>query len=280
MRLWLLVLLSAALLAAGASSAFAVPSLGGPTGLIFLPTAEIAPSNLWQFAVGHKTLEVAQFYETLDVSIWGLSALKGVSDDAELFVAYQRITDGDNADAWEYGGKYLISENILPRRGLFGGTKVAVGASLGRWSGAVGMYEGTPVDVETLRAYVVASKQLAPTYTGEWPVDDPMGTRVVGSVGLMYLRVDADFVTAESLLRPFFGVEIIGQRGLTLLAEYRLKDSDLDEDGLFSVGIRKPMGSSTTFEVGLTNGSPIGVAVGNQELYARLTYAVPTEAYQ
>ncbi|MFB3883049.1 MAG: hypothetical protein ACE149_17415 [Armatimonadota bacterium] len=292
MRFWLPVLLSAALLAVGAGSALAVPSLAGPTGLVMLPTAEIAPADLWQVTVGHRSFDVAAMYGggDSDVSTWAFSLLKGVADDAELWVAFQRVTDGTDSDLWEYGGKYQLSENLFPRMALLGGAKVSVGASLGRWSNAVGMgalsmyEEGEGAfggDVETLRAYLVASKQLVPEYTGEWVWGtDALGTRIVASAGVMYLRVDAEEAGADSLIRPFLGLQVFGRRNLELCAEYRLKDSDLEDDNVFSVAVRKPFGNATIFEAGLTNGDPIGLGNIDATLYLRLAYSWPTEAYQ
>ena len=285
MRSWLSVLLSAALLAVGAASAFAVPSLAGPTGLIMLPTADIAPSSLWQMGVGSRSIRIQQMYqpESTDVSEWTFNALKGVADDAEVFVTYQRVTDGTDTDVWEYGGKYLIGEDLFPRRGFLGGTKVAVGGSLGRWAESVEFTSNAmylPSDVETRRLYLVATKQLAPTYTGEWSWEAPAGTRIVGTVGLLYLRVDPDLGEAHSLVRPFIGVEVTGRRMLTLLAEYRLKDSSVEDNEEFSVAVRKPFGSSTNLEVGLTNASPIGLGIEEMNLFARITFAFGAEAYQ
>jgi hypothetical protein len=290
MKLWLPVLLSAALLAVGAASASAVPSLAGPTGLVMLPTAEIAPTNLWQVTVGHRSFDVTTMYEAADVSVWALSLMKGVADDAELWVAYQRVTDGSDSDLWEYGGKYQLSENLFPRMALLGGAKISVGASLGRWAngvgmGALNMYEegegAAGGDVETLRAYIVASKQILPEYTGEWVWGtDELGTRIVASAGFMYLRVDAEEVGADSMIRPFLGLQVFGRRNLEMLAEYRFKDSDLEKDSVFSVAVRKPFGNSTTFEAGLTNGDPIGLGNIDATMYLRLAYTWPTEAYQ
>jgi len=290
MKLWLPVLLSAALLAVGAASASAVPSLAGPTGLVMLPTAEIAPTTEWQVTVGHRSFDVNTMYEPADVSVWALSLMKGVADDAELWVAYQRVTDGSDSDLWEYGGKYQLSENLFPRMALLGGAKISVGASLGRWANGVGMgafsmYEegegAVGGDVETLRAYIVASKQILPEYTGEWVWGtDDVGTRIIGTAGLMYLRVDAEEVGADSMIRPFLGLQVFGSRNLEMLAEYRFKDSDLESDSVFSVAVRKPFGSSTTFEAGLTNGDPIGLGNIDATLYLRFAYSWPTEAYQ
>jgi hypothetical protein len=247
-----------------------------------LPTADIAPTSQWQVGVTHRSLGVAQMYSDIDMSIWSFSVLKGVADDAELWLAYQRATNGDDSDIWEYGAKYLLSETLFPRRGFLGGTKIAVGASLGRYSNAVGMDDeglGAP-DVATLRAYLVATKQFAPAYTGEWPWGEASGTRIVGSAGVMYLRVDPDTGEADSLVRPFIGVQVYGRRNLELLAEYRAKDSDLEKDPVFSVAVRKPWGTSTEVELGLTNASPIGLGISDQDLYVKLTYSWPTEAYQ
>ncbi len=289
MRVWLLVLLAAALLTTGAASAFAVPSLAGPTGLVMLPTADIAPSNLWQIGVGNRSIRIEQMYqdESADVTDWTFNAVKGVADDAELFVTYQRCTDGSDSDVWEYGGKYLIGEDLFPRTGFLGGTKIAVGGSLGRWASSVefqtgGMYGfGTTFeDVETMRLYAVATKQLVPTYTGEWPWEAGSGTRIVASAGVLYMRIDPDISDSHNLIRPFVGVEVTGQRGVTVLAEYRLKDSDVEENAEYAIGLRKPFGSSTMFEFGLTNASPIGLGIDETNLYARLTYAFGTEAYQ
>ena len=290
MKLWLPVLLSAALLAVGAASASAVPSLAGPTGLVMLPTAEIAPTTEWQVTVGHRSFDVDTMYEPADVSVWALSLMKGVADDAELWVAYQRVTDGSDSDLWEYGGKYQLSENLFPRVPILGGAKISVGASLGRWANGVGMgafsmYEegegAVGGDVETLRAYIVASKQILPEYTGEWVWGtDEVGTRIIGTAGLMYLRVDAEEVGADSMIRPFLGLQVFGRRNLEMLAEYRFKDSDLESDSVFSVAVRKPFGSSTTFEAGLTNGDPIGLGNIDATLYLRFAYSWPTEAYQ
>ncbi len=275
MRLWLSLLLSAALLAAGAVSAFAIPSLAGPTGIVNLPTANVSPTNEVQFGVGYRSVEM---YTDIDVSLWSFQILKGVADDAELWASYQRASNGEDTDIWEFGGKYVIGEDLFPRTGLLGGTKIALGASMGRWTDAVSMYSANPLfvtDVETLRAYLVATRQIIPNYTGEWNWEEYQGTRVFGTVGLMYLRVEPDLIETDSLIEPFFGLEIMGTKNLTLAMEYRLKDSDLEDDSVFSVLLRRPFGDSTSLEFGLTNSSPIGLGQGESDVFVRLGYRVP-----
>lgn len=275
MRLWLSLLLSAVLLAAGAASALAIPSVAGPTGIVNLPTANTAPANEVQFGVGYRSIEM---YTDVDVSLWSFQVLKGVADDAELWVGYQRASNGEDTDVWEFGGKYLIGEDLFPRTGFLGGTKIAIGASMGRWTDAIGMYADDPLiptDVETLRSYLVATKQIIPTYGGEWEWGEFPGTRIFGTAGLMYLRVSPGLGETDSLIEPFFGVEIMGTRNLTLALEYRLKDSDLEDDSVFSVLFRRPFGDSTIGEVGLTNASPIGLGQGKSDLFVRFGYRVP-----
>lgn len=275
MRLWLPMLLCAAILAAGAGSAFAVSSLAGPTGLVILPTADIAPTTDWQIGIGQYSYQAQAMY---DVSDWSFNLIKGVADDAELFLRFQRISGEGGTDAWEYGGKYLLSQSLFPRQGFLGGTKVAFGASLGRWANSLGMYDRP--DVETLRAYLVATKQIKPYASGDTKYGEESGTRVVVSAGLMYLRAKLSEGDSDTLLRPFLGLQVYGSRNLEFLTEYRLKASDLESDPVFSVAIRKPFGSSTTFELGLTNADAIGLGMSDQNMYARLIYTWPTEGYQ
>jgi len=280
MRLWLPVVLAAALLVAGGASALAVPSIGGPTGIVMLPTAEIASIHDWQTAVNYRTFQSDFMYE--DVSLWSLNVLRGVAGDAELWIAFQRATGEYDSDIWRFGGKYLLSEQLFPRGGFLGGTDLALGGSYGRWTdgfvNASTMYDAAgATDLDTLQFYLVATKHLIGGDTREW--ETPVGTRVIGSLGLLYLSIDPDLAGSDTLVRPFLGVEIIGEKNLKLAFEYRFKDSDIEDDALFSTLLSYPLGSSTTIEAGLTNASPIGLAVGDQNMFWRLTYAFPVSYY-
>jgi len=284
MRSWLLVVLTAALLVSSGASALAIPSLGGPTGIALLPTAKIAPVHEWQTAVGYRSFRTTYMYaaEDVDMSLWTFNALKGVASDAELWVAYTRGSNGEDTDIWEYGGKYLLSERLLPRTGFLADTDIAIGASLGRWADALtDASEIMPfhTDIETLRAYFVVTTQLAPGNTGDWDWEGVPATRIIGTAGVLYLRVAPDALDSETLFRPFLGVEVIGQHDLTLALEYRFKDSGIEDDSLLSALIRYPIDRSTNLEVGLSNASPIGLAQGDQDLFVRLGYSFPVGAY-
>jgi hypothetical protein len=284
MKSWLLVVLTAALLVSSGASALAIPSLGGPTGIVLLPTAKIAPVDEWQTAVGYRSFNTTYMYafEDVDMSLWTFNVLKGVASDAELWIAYTRGSNGEDTDIWEYGGKYLLSERLLPRTGFLADTDIAIGASLGRWADA--LTNADPLlpfhtDVETLRAYFVVTTQLVPGDGGDWDWEAAPSTRIIGTAGILYLRVDPDALDSATLFRPFLGVEIISQKNLTLALEYRFKDSGIEDDSLFSALIRYPIDEHTNLEVGLANASPIGLALGNQDLFVRLGYSIPVSAY-
>ena len=284
MRSWLLVVLTAALLVSSGASALAIPSLGGPTGIALLPTAKIAPVDQWQTAVGYRSFNTTYMYavEDVDMSLWTFNALKGVASDAELWIAFTRGSNGEDSDIWEYGGKYLLSERLLPRTGFLADTDIAIGASLGRWADA--LTDADPLlpfytDTKTLRAYFVVTTQLVPGSEGDWDWEAAPATRIIGTAGVLYLRVDPDALDSATLFRPFLGVEIISQKNLTLALEYRFKDSGIEDDSLFSALIRYPIGEDTNLEVGLSNASPIGLAIGNQDLFVRLGYSIPVSAY-
>ena len=283
MRPWLPVVLAAVLLAVSGASALAIPSLGGPTGIALLPTAKIAPVNEWQTAVGYRSFTTTYMYafEDVDMSLWTFSALKGVASDAELWIAFTRGSNGEDTDIWEYGGKYLLSERLLPRTGVLADTDIAIGASLGRWTDSPTSMPPPRdySDTETLRAYFVVTTQLVPGDAGDWEWGTAPSTRIIGTAGILYLRVDPDALDSDTLFRPFLGVEVIGQNDLTLALEYRFKDSGIEDDALFSALIRYPIDRSTSLEVGLSNASPIGLALGEEDLFVRLGYSFPVSTY-
>ncbi|NIQ99903.1 MAG: hypothetical protein GTN78_06830, partial [Gemmatimonadales bacterium] len=63
MRSWMLPILTAALLGVSGTLAATMPSLGGPTGVITLPSANIAPMNQWQTALTLRTFDVETMYD-------------------------------------------------------------------------------------------------------------------------------------------------------------------------------------------------------------------------
>jgi hypothetical protein len=271
-RLWMLALM-AALLVGAAGAAYAVPSLGGPTGIVALPTTDIAGMRDLETAATYQPLEIASPTGADDARAWSLQVLRGVSDEAELWGAYSRVTDGSDSDLWRLGGKYKM-------KGFWGeDVQFVVGGSIARWIDgfglpwvhAVGMYTS---DVDVKKFYAVASRELTPIAPG-WQ-RGPRGTRVIANVGLLYMSIDPDEGGAESSARPFVAVEI--KEGDSVIGlEYRMKDNDLDNKAVFSAVLRRPGGNNFFWEIGTTNASPIGLGMEDQEFFARICFDLPME---
>jgi len=263
-RIWTLPVLAIVLIALGSGSSFAIPSLGGPTGVVSTPTAMVAPMGDLQAAISYQSLEM---YEA--DSAWALQALAGVTDQAELWAAYTRVRGGEESKLWGFGGKLQLTKEPKDQATL------AVGASYGVWADmaiASGMY-----DVTCENAYLVVTKDLTPVGGQGWEWGPGGGTKMLGSLGLMYISLDPDIAGADSmsLTRPFVNMEFIGAGGTTLGLEYRWKDSDMDDKAVFSAVLRHPMSDAVTAEVGTTNASPGGLGLGDQDWFIRLGMSLP-----
>jgi hypothetical protein len=280
MRLWTLPVLAAVVLVAGGGAALAIPSLSGPTGIVSTPTAAVAPANSLQAALSYQSLEAAglgAYGASEDMTVWALQALAGVSDKAELWAAYSTVRDGEDSHLWGIGGKLQLAKEPEESATL------AVGGSWGVWKDmavAIETYSGPveiPTDVTTKSAYIVATKDLTPMGGGGWEWGPGGGTRMLGSVGLMYLSFDPDLAGAESesLTRPFVNLEFKGTGGTDLGLEYRWKDDDIDAKAVFSAVLRHAFSPEVTAEVGTTNASPGGFGLDDQDWFVRLAYAFP-----
>lgn len=290
-RLWTLPLVVALLIAA-AGGAHAIPSLGGPTGIVSLPNADIAPMDELQAAVTYQAFQAAGMYlaESMDMYgastaandavVWVLQAARGVSEEAELWAAYSRVHNGSDSDIWQLGGKVRL-EGVAQ-----GNTQVAVGGSIGRWANAfglpwadsVGMYGSTPApavsDLDVFKGYIVATQGLTPIAGWQGAAGGAGRSLIRGSAGFFYLYADSDAAGKDTLLRPFLGVEI--DRGLQTLAfEWRWKDADMEHKDVFSAMLRTPLGQGTWLEIGTTNASPIGLGLADQDVFVRIGHQVP-----
>lgn len=269
---WTLPLMAALLLAAGIGSAYAIPSLGGPTGIVTVPTAAIAPNGELQTALTYQTQEM--YGGNIDVEVWQLQALAGVSDEAELWAAYALAdqdspTASETAHMWAFGGKYQLAKEPDDSMSL------AVGGSLEKWSDTMMMYGASPNDVDIWKLYVVATKDFTPMAGQAWEWGSAAGTRMLGSLGVMYISVDPDGGDRESLTRPFVGMEFIAAGGTTLGLEYRWKDSDLDEKAVFSAVLSHQASPEVEVQIGTTNAGPSGLGLDDQNVFVRLGYTVP-----
>lgn len=278
-RLWTLSLLAAFLVVVGSGAAFAIPSLGGPTGIVTVPTANVAPANGLQTALTYQSLEtgsLGMYGPAEDITSWTLQVLGGVSDQAELWAAYSTVSSSNDFHTWEIGGKMQIAP------GSDDTTKLAVGASYGSWqdvvgplAAALGMYgSGTGRDVDILKAYIVATRDFTPMAGESWEWSSTPSTRMLGSAGVMYISVDPSGGSSESLARPFVGFEFIGPEGTVLGLEYRWKDSDLDAKAVFSAVLRHPFTPALSAEIGTTNAGPGGFGLDDQDIFVRLGYDI------
>jgi hypothetical protein len=283
-RLWVLPVLVAMLIALGSGAGTAMPSLGGFTGIVTVPNAYVAPMGQLQAAVSYQRLEssniIALNMYDESSSAWSLQALSGIAEGAELWAAYSRDNSDFENSTWGVGGKYQI-----PMEGQTG-WNLAVGASYQRLTGdfsfidAFTMYD---VDIDQtikgINAFLVATGDLTAMGESEWAG----GTRVLGTLGLMYKKADGDFSITEdgitltasgddSLFRPFVGVEFLGEDATALGLEYRWKDSDLDSKAVFSAVLRHAFEEGFSVEVGTTNADTLGFGTDDQNWFARLGY--------
>jgi hypothetical protein len=280
-RVWLLPALAILLVAVGGSAAFAVPSLGGPSGIVSVPNALVAPVGQASAAVSWQAMKETistEMYEatTDDFSAWSLQVLGGVASGAELWAAYSTANDFLDSSAWGIGGKFqFVREPESP-------VTAAIGAAYKARSGdaniaeAVGEYESIDLDDTLWEAYLVASKDFTPTgLTTEWAA----GTRIVGTAGLLWAQVNRDVTIGalsgeadETLVEPFVGVEFMGTQGTTLGLEYRWKDSDVDQKAVFSAVLRQCFKNGFFGEVGTTNADQLGLGLDDQDFFVRAGY--------
>jgi hypothetical protein len=282
-RLWMSSLLAALLIAAAGSAGLAIPSLLGPTGIVSVPTAEVAPVGVLEIALTYQSQELSSsgmYGGDVDVDYWALNLLAGVSDRAELWGAYALAeqdspTISDDADMFAIGGKYLLAKEPEDAASL------AIGLDYYIWSdvatlGAATMYGGGPAvdDVDFLRAYLVVTKDFTPMSEELWEWNNGT-TRILGSVGLLYLDVSPDTGSGDSLTEPFIGLQFVGAEGTSLGLEYRFEDDTIDQDDVFSAVLRHRFAESWEVEVGTTNAGPGGIGLDDQDFFIRFGYALP-----
>lgn len=315
-KLWVLPVLVAVLLALGSGASFAMPSLGGPTGLVSVPNALVAPRGELQVAVGYqkvteglvlssgsaygvdadlaRKLKVAQAGGTgiefnEDFSVWGLQVLSGVADGAELWAAYQHANSDIADKIWGIGGKFQFLREPKDQAyvAIFASYQKADGGSALLLSG--GMYtEPELFDVnlsdKVTTVGLVATKDLTPTGVAgsEWS----SGAKLFGSAGVMYKRSRSSLTVngseasgSDSLTRPFLGAEFVTTDGTELGLEYRWKDSDLDAKAVWSAVLRHNFPKGFAAELGTTNADPLGFGTNDQNFFVRVGYSFPVGKY-
>jgi len=244
--------------------ALSLPSLGGPTGIVSLPNA-YCPGirSRWQVVLnyqGMRALSLGMYQARADLGMWTLQAAGRVSDRTEVWGAYGSATDHDRSRVWGLGGK-----SILTHREKW--PSVAVGASYHGWGNAfpAGSWTGgnSGLDANVLKGYAVVTGVLGGE---EW-------IPLLGTAGVVHIRLDPDYGSSRSLTRPFLGVQAVWW-GTALGLEYRWPDRTLDTKPVFSAAIRQVLSDEVMAEVGTTNASPVGTGLSAQRLFLRLSHAL------
>ena len=241
-----------------------MPSLGGPTGIVSMPNAITTPARTWQAALSYQGMRASacgMYQASDDLSVWSLQAARRLNDTAEVWSTYSSTADHGGSRLWGLGGKSMLTH---PEGG---GPSVAAGASYHRWGDA--FVSGSRVDgnaspdANVVKAYAVVTGVL----TGEsWPP-------LLGTAGVVHIRLDPDSGSSESLTRPFLGLQAVWG-GTVLGLEYRWHDSTLDAKPVFSAAIRQVLSDELTAELGTTNASPVGTGLSAQRLFLRLSHVL------
>ncbi len=286
MRFWVIPVLAGLLLAVACGAGFAIPSLGGPTGIVSVPNASLAPAKSLETAFSLQNFRVLTESVAMygggvttghdDMTALSFQLLTGVSDEAELWAAYQSVRDGEDSHIWGIGGKFQVAkEPEMP-------VSVAVGASFQKWIDvlavdAAARGAGVDPDATVKKAFAVATRDLTPIKDKKWAWGPGGGTRILASAGLLYLKVSGASLS-DSLTRPFLGLEFVSPNGTTVGLEYRMKDSSIDEKAVMSAVLRYRFSPEFSAEIGTTNANPVGTGMSDEDMFLRLGYTIPFQA--
>jgi len=261
---------------------FAIPSLGGPTGIVSVPTAQVLPMNDVDLALSYQTIKVEGMYDAGDSAalslksklgaaqavyggsttdtfhVWTLQGLAGLSGNTEGWASFSTVNTDERETVWGLGAK-----TQLPSRWLLGGRSgaaLAAGTSYQRWSDVGNMW----------KLYLTATADLR----GPAAQADAVHS-VFGTLGLMYMRAEPEEGSNQSALEPFLGVEAGLTKDTKFGAEYRFKDSDIDSEAVWSLVLRHAFDQQFSAEIGITNASPVGTGLDDQGLFVRVGYHLP-----
>jgi hypothetical protein len=258
MKLVLVLLAAATLLAVCAVGASAYPTYDGGTGVLTLPTAEIVP---------HGTIEVAANYQKapFDWKGWPVARLVGgVAKNLELSVGFAHWEDGDTDVYWHEGLKYRFLTQEKNK------VDVAIGAAFGQER-----YDNwTFFDRDHTEVYLAASKDFKSSEAS------PISCR--GTVGAIYSRfryTDGGFT--DKFTKPYVALEVMHKCGVSLGLEYRWHANVEDSDAApFGAVLRYQIPKTGLWvEGGTTNATYEGTSWENQRGFVGLGYTFNTKGY-
>jgi opacity protein-like surface antigen len=213
MRVWsvMLAVVLLALAAIAASAAPVYPTFDGSTGVVTLPTAEVAPQGNINLAIDYQKPPGEE-------TVWVARVNGGIAENAELWFGYLW---------WDWpGGQEKIWNAVAKYRFLNqekNNVDVAIGGSFGKDD-----WEWDTMDVT--KAFLAISKDFK---TG---TSSPVVAR--GTVGVMYNHFKEGDWT-DNFTKPYVALEFMGEEGWNLGLEYRWKDNEWDdEEAPFSAVLR------------------------------------------
>ncbi len=210
------------LVLAVACAAGAYPTLGGPTGLLVVPTTDVTPV---------RTVDAAFDWANLSQDGQGyvLRGLFGAVEGLEVGAAYTHVSG--TASGRLVGADAKLQLRTQPRSS-FG---LAVGGVLNNSSS-----HRFDDDNSFVQLYAVASKDLT-TRTADLAT---VAVRVRANVWLLY-----DSAEDEGGIRPFVGVEFTQAEGGQLLLEYQVRA----HRDISSIALRYPLAAGLSVQAGMSN---------------------------
>ncbi|NIM04351.1 MAG: hypothetical protein GTO55_00820 [Armatimonadetes bacterium] len=259
MRVYMAVLV-AVMLGLGGAAGWAYPTLGGATGLVTLPTAEVVPAGAVDLAVDYQEVDIGAKALGGSLGMYGeaemlpIRAVAGVGENAEVWAAYNKVKvdpGGEDLKMWNVGGKYMIAHEEKDS------ASAAIGLSYGK------IDNGDDARVTTI--FVVVSKSLG--FGGGAGV-----ASAKAHLGAIWMNFDSPI--SEELSRPFVGLEFTGENGSILAVEYRKRASGIDVDTPFAAVLRYPVGGTKPLwlEVGTTNAALGGIGLDEDDVFFGLCY--------
>ncbi|MHB0938150.1 MAG: hypothetical protein ACYDCO_03950 [Armatimonadota bacterium] len=236
-------LLILGMIATLACSAFAYPTLAGPTGLVTVPDAAVASTG--QFLVA------ADYYNTDPDSTIPVRFVYGVGENFEVGALYAIQSD---ASAWGVNAKYRLPFALGP-------AGLAVGAQY---------FTSDDLEETAMQLYAVGTLALMEA-TDTTPAFN-------GSLGVNWTSDEVDVPLIgydEDAIRIFAGVEAVFANNLRIVAEYQTENEDFELDSTWSVAARYPFTNALTAQIGMTNTfGPIPLfGIDDRNLFAGVSYA-------
>jgi len=237
------VALVCAVVAIAASAGLGMPTISGATGIVATPNADVVPVGWYDLALDYQALDIGS--ESLQS--WPLRVVGGVANQAELGIAYSRITNEGTGRILGFNGKFQLLREGMTK------PAISVGANFSTFSDEI--ENATDFDkVTTL--YLVLSKTISGRYSDGTDYGEEVeafgGPTVRASVGVMYNRYK-DSLTVKRT-KPFVGLEFNWGKGTTLALEYKVKEKEvLNDEAISSVVFRHQFSPNLTAQIGMSN---------------------------